>query len=240
VEDDIETVEAPRRSAVKTSAPEVELTLAVLQQRRSLAWRRFFAKQIDMTIAIVLAVTAAAAIGWTDVWALVKPQGWLIILAPALLWIPVEAAMLALFGWTPGRLMLGLRVVDKSGSTPGFFASLKRSALIWAGGLGFGLPVETILPLAQWMYTFWHFQRFGNTLWDHSAGTQVIFRELNRGHATGLALFTAAMASLTAWIFLYVPVPERITGENRQALEQIGQTLWKMAAPAPAARDSKS
>jgi uncharacterized RDD family membrane protein YckC len=183
---------------------------------------------------VVAVVVAASAFGWADIWALISPTSWTIVLAPALLWIPIEAVMLATLGWTPGRLIMGVRVVDQEGNRPAFRASLKRSVLVWAGGLGFGLPANLLLPLAQWLYSFWHFQRYGGTLWDHAAGTRVISCEFHRGHATGLAVYTAAVASLTAWMFLRLPLPARFTAEDREMFEPLRRVVWMSAAPAPA------
>jgi hypothetical protein len=170
----------------------------------------------------------------------VKPDLWIIVLGPALLWIPVEATLLSTLGWTPGRLILGLRVTDTQSSRPSFRAALKRSVLVWAGGLGFGLPANTLLPLAQWLYSFWHFQRYGGTLWDHSAGTRVNALEFNGGHLAGLALYTAAVASLSAWMFFHAPLPERFTSEEREMFEPLREAVWKSTAPVPPAPDARN
>jgi uncharacterized RDD family membrane protein YckC len=233
VKEQDEPVQAPRSAGVKTQVVPLELTLAVLRERRALGWRRFFARQIDMSIAVVAVVAGASALGWTDMWALISPNLWVIILAPALLWIPVEAAMLAALGWTPGRLALAIRVVDLEGNRPAFLAALKRSVLVWAAGLGFGLPMGMLLPLAQWLYSFWHLQRFGSTLWDHSAGTRVTCRKLEFRHVGGIALFNVAMASLAAWLVFTVPLPSRFTDEEREKIESMREAVWKTASPAP-------
>lgn len=209
-----------------------EAGLAVLRQRRALAWRRFFARQIDMTIAAAGVVALAAALGWTDMWAFLNPYPPGIIIAPALVWILVETVMLSTCGWTPGRLILGLRVVMDGGVPPSPGAALKRSALVWAGGLGFGLPVGFLLPVAQWLYTFWHFQQRGETLWDRAAGTRVAFRPLHGGHAAGLAIITAAVASLFCWLVLVAPFPARFNLNDREPFEQFrNETLKAIVQP---------
>ena len=113
-------------------SPPAELTIALLRLRRALAWRRFFAKQIDLTLALTITAAAATALGWTDMWMIYLPDSLLLILAPALLWIVPEAALLSLFGTTPGRMVLGVRVVDEDGKPPPFGRALKRSLLVWA------------------------------------------------------------------------------------------------------------
>jgi len=216
-------------ATVKPAVPP-ELTLAVLRQRRALAWRRFFARQIDMTISTAAVIAAAVLMGWGDWWSLYVPESWILILAPALVWILPETVMLSWLGWTPGRVMLGLQVVDKDGNCPTPGAALKRSVLVWAGGYGFGLPA-LFLPVAQWMYAFWHFQRRGETLWDHSAGTRVTFCQLHRWHVAGIAVFTAAITALFAWILLTIPLPSRFSDEERKQWEKVRKGAWERTEP---------
>lgn len=229
-----ESGDHPQTSPIQESKPAAvipELTVALLRQRRALAWRRLFARQIDLTIATVTTVMAAAAMGWSDLWSLFKPDSLAIILAPAMIWILVDTIMLSLLGWTPGRLLLGLRVVDKNGARPSARTALKRSALLWAGGLGFGLPAAWLLPLAQWAYAFWLFQQRGETLWDHSAGTRVIVCQLNRWHAVGLAVITAGVTSLFAWLCFAAPLPARLNDQDRAQFEALRNAALESAAP---------
>ncbi len=208
-----------------------ELTLALLRQRRALAWRRFFARQIDLTLAAILVAGGATAFGWTDMWMLYMPEAFFYLIAPALLWILPEAVMLSTWGTTPGRLVLALRVLNSEDRRPAFLKALKRSVLVWAGGLGFGLPADKLLPVAQWMFSFWHFQRSGETLWDRSAGTHVTAGRLHTGHAAGIALITALVTSLFSWLWLMAPLPDRVKGEERAQFEELRHRLWETAAP---------
>lgn len=210
------------------------LTLELLRQRRALAWRRFFARQLDMTLLLIVVVAAAAQFGWTDLWALHSADSWPLLFAPGLLGIVVETLMLPLLGWTPGRLILGLRVATESGDRPTYAAALRRSLLVWAGGLGFGLPANALLPMAQWMYSFWHYQQRGETLWDRSAKTRVLFRPLTARHAAGIALTTAGIAAMNAWVWFKEPLPSRISGEERTLIEQLRTAAWDgVLAPSP-------
>ena len=209
------------------------LAMEVLRQRKALAWRRFFARQIDMTLLLVAVVTAASQAGWTDMWSLHSVDSLPLLFAPGVLGILTETLLLPLLGWTPGKLLLGLRVTDEAGGFPSFQAALKRSSLAWAGGLGFGLPANALLPVAQWMYAFWHYQQRGDTLWDRSAGTRVVSQPLNIRHAAGIALTTAMIAAVNAWVWFREPVPARISSEERALIEQLRHVTWDAALAVP-------
>lgn len=209
-----------------------ELTLEVLRARRALAWRRFFARQIDIMLGIAVVVPAAAALQWTDYWSALVPDGWAMLLAPAAVWIVLEALQLHLLGWTPGRLVLGLRVESKDGGRVSLWQGLKRSALVWAGGLAFGLRLGHLLPVVQWIYGFWSFQKHGQTLWDQSAGTVVNAVRLGRWHATGIAGMLALFTGLSAWLWLSAPIPDRFDAKTREEVEELRRQFWQQSRPA--------
>jgi uncharacterized RDD family membrane protein YckC len=206
---------------------EGELTLAVVRARRAMAWRRFFARQMDLHISIALVIPALAALNLTDIWSVLIPNPWYLAVAPAAVWIGIETVMLALLGWTPGRFLLGLRVLRRDGGQVTFLQALQRSALVWVGGIGFGLQPGYLLPVAQWMYGWWSLQKRGITLWDHSAGTTVQATLLNRWHVTGIALLLAVFTALNIWLMLSAPLPDRISEKDRASIEELRSEFWK-------------
>lgn len=232
--------EAPAVPDMEEDAPPVpdrserepELTPAMLRQRRRMAWRRFFARQMDIMAAAALVTPVLVLLGWTDIWSLLVPSSWLILLAPAAVWIFVESVLLHFFGATPGRWALGVRVESKDGGRPALGQSLKRSVLVWAGGLGFGLRPGHLLPIAQWLYGWRMMQMRGRTLWDHSAGTVVIASPLTRWHVTGIVLFMAGFTVLSSWLWLTAPIPARFNEKEREVIEEMRREIWQPGAPA--------
>jgi len=209
------------------AVPEGELTPAVLRARRGMAWRRFIARQMDAFLGTALFVIAAAAAGYTDLWSVVLPSPWYLFVLAAVAWIVVESVMLRFLGWTPGRLVLGLRIVRQDGAPLTFRQALQRSALVWAGGLGFGLQWGYLLPVAQWSYGWWCLQKRGLTLWDHSAGTTVSAGTLARRHTAGIVAILALFTGFNIWLMLTVPLPDRLPEADRTVIEEMRQQFWK-------------
>jgi len=50
-------------------------------------------------------------------------------------------------------------------------------------------------------------------------------------HAAEIALTTALMANLSAWLRLMVPLPERRKCEERTQFEQLRSKLWEIELP---------
>lgn len=199
--------------------------LAVLRTRRVLASRRFFARHIDMMLASMVTVGTAAALGIGDVWQMHLPDSIPMLLAPAIVWLLVEPFVLALWGTTPGKAVLGLRVESADGGRISMKQALQRSVLVWAGGMGFGVRAGNILPVAQWGYAWWMLQRRGTTLWDHTARTVVRAVPLRRSHAIGMASAAAIFIAMHVWLTLVPPLPPRIGDEDRIMIEDVRRQI---------------
>ena len=63
------------------------------------------------------------------------------------LWFVAESLLVGLFGTTPGKGLMGLRVRDARGDAPGIARALRRSFAVYARGLAFGLAILT--PIAS-------------------------------------------------------------------------------------------
>lgn len=57
-----------------------------------------------------------------------------------MLWVPVEALFLTLFGTTPGKALLGIHIRDKAQNKPSFGTAIKRAQTVCFRGLGLGIP----------------------------------------------------------------------------------------------------
>lgn len=118
------------------------------------AWARWFARTFDvwwetglvaLVAGIVLCRTSPLFLRWLE-----TPFGWkafgLVCIPFALL---LDAALQALAGNTPGKAMLGLRVVQADGRRLGFGEQVGRNLCVWTTGLGCCLPVIGLVAMAR-------------------------------------------------------------------------------------------
>lgn len=118
------------------------------------AWRRWFARSFDVwwqtgLVALVsgsiLGHTSPAFLHWLE-----TPFGWKLFgLACVPAALVLDAFMAALAGNTPGKALLGLRVVNVDERAPDFIELLGRNLGLWRAGLGLGLPVVSLFTMAR-------------------------------------------------------------------------------------------
>lgn len=129
--------------------------------------RRFWARWLDIHVYI--------ALWWLCMWAsgrnIESVFGNIWIMATQLVpWFIIEAILIHRYGTTPGKWLLGLRVVNVDGTLLGLTAATLRSFRILVGGIGFGL---FLLALFCQALSFFTARRLGNPLWDHAGGHRV-------------------------------------------------------------------
>ncbi len=67
------------------------------------------------------------------------------VFASSLLWVFVESNLLSIFGTTPGKWILNIRIVNQHGNKPTLMEAFNRSMAVWWYGLGAGfLPVMMV------------------------------------------------------------------------------------------------
>jgi len=151
--------------------------LAEKRERASEALRRFLARGIDLAVLGGIGWALLSAIGLRfGIWQLGDPQAELenvALFVPALMalaTLPLEALMVGILGYTPGRLLLGLRVVDRNGSPPGISLGFQRAGRVALIGqallifpfnlIAYGLGFATLVQK-------------GRTHWDQALDLQV-------------------------------------------------------------------
>lgn len=100
----------------------------------------------------------------------VLPDGisWMFVLVGC---FAAEASCIWKWGATPGKFIMGMRVVGAPQAIT-FNAALKRSIQVWV--LGEALGLGTILPHAAMAGAYRRYMDTGATLWDDKCGTDVI------------------------------------------------------------------
>lgn len=118
------------------------------------AWARWFARSFDVwwqtglvagVLGYVLSHTSPAFLRWLE-----TPFGWKLF---GLACVPggllLDAALHALAGNTPGKALLGLRILTVDGRAPGFRELLGRNLRMWRAGLALGLPAISLFTMAR-------------------------------------------------------------------------------------------
>ncbi len=80
-----------------------------------------------------------------------------------------EALVISLFGTTPGKALMGIRVTGPDGQKLGFGASYARSLKCYVMGLGAGIP---LLNLIAAILAFGRLTNHGATTWDEPVDYQ--------------------------------------------------------------------
>ncbi len=161
--------------------------------------RRFWARWLDLSF--------YSGVWWLGMWvagqdiqsAMSNPWIMFFHFVP---WFVVEALLLSQFATTPGKWLLGLRVLNNDGSQLDLTAATRRSMRVLFIGIGFG-----------WNYLAFFCQilsvvvvkRIGSTLWDHTGGHQVTVAPLHFSRVIAfISAFFAAMMLQSLVLFPYV------------------------------------
>ncbi|HMO51234.1 MAG TPA: RDD family protein [Kiritimatiellia bacterium] len=86
-----------------------------------------------------------------------------------------EATMLTSWGTTPGKAILGVSIRKDDGSKPSYGDALSRSMSVWAGGMGCGIPVVTLIAHIS---AYNKLSREGITSWDANGGYLVLHKKV--------------------------------------------------------------
>lgn len=67
------------------------------------------------------------------------PEFWMLVWMACALWFVAESLLIGVFGTTPGKLLLGLRVRNERGGAPGLIRATRRAFSVYSRGLAFGI-----------------------------------------------------------------------------------------------------
>lgn len=178
-----------------------------------LSMRRFWARWIDLNLFSMAWWVMMAASGRDITATLVNPWVMLTHYVP---WFVLETYLIHRFGSTPGKWLLGLRVVNLDGSKLSLGEATQRSSRVLFLGIGFGWDIVCVICQIMGYFTA---RRLGKPLWDHAGGHQVIAKGLNpvRVISCVLVLFFAVM---TKFVILFPSVMELGSKNNPELKRQ--------------------
>jgi uncharacterized RDD family membrane protein YckC len=164
-------------------APRPQEVPAELQLQPGRAWTRWLARLLDSFLILFTAVVAEELAD--------RP----IALLVTLLSLPVEALLLATWGYTPGKWLLGVAVRRGGGGKLAFGEALHRAGAAMIYGLGAGLEFGIVTGLVAKR----RLQRTGSTYWDDLGG----FRVEHDGVSTGRAVLLMLVLAAAAWAMFF-------------------------------------
>ena len=136
-------------------------------------WVRFWARNFDY--ALLFTLLSLILDFTTPIW---RAFFWLNILwvwlVATLLWIPIEAFSLSIWGTTPGKSLLRVHVLDHGKPLP-FARAFKRAYLVWIAGLGLGI---FILTQVLQILSYRDLTQQKTTRWDRACHTRVTHRDI--------------------------------------------------------------
>ncbi|MBG7607938.1 MAG: RDD family protein [Verrucomicrobia bacterium] len=90
-------------------------------------------------------------------------------------WFVLESWLLHKYGTTPGKWLMGLRVLNEDGSLLTLPAATKRSLRVLVSGIGFGWNyLALICQLMSWFTT----RRIGKPIWDYLGEHKVVAKPI--------------------------------------------------------------
>lgn len=110
-----------------------------------------------------------------------------------LVWLPLEAILLATAGTTPGKTLYGLRVNTSEAKGFRLKNALRRSLIVFIVGMGLCIWGIAVIAL---MVNFWSLSKTGTTPWDRASGS------VERLHPMGVPRLLAAVFVTCALAYL--------------------------------------
>lgn len=163
-----------------------QIPFSTPQEKTNQLLRRFFARWFDLLLWSSLYMCVMKLSG-ADLKSLMMNFWFNYVMM--LVWIMIEAAMIHVWGFTPGKALLGLRVHRADGSALSLGSGLLRSIRVYLMGMGMSHPL--LLPLCHG-FAWWFVRKHGVALWDGAAGHRISVAVIKpwRWVIYGLLVFT--------------------------------------------------
>ncbi len=214
---------------------------AMVREQSPGVMRRFLARQFDVSLCAAI-VTAVLTLGFrVNVLQLGWVLSWVVSAAGLLILLLTEPLFLHLWGTTPGKWVLGMRIYDPSRSHIDYGDALARTASVITRGLGWGVPIVGFWCMARCCYHGGHGEKM---TWE--TGEMGELRQVKCGGrlgwraAAGIALLAFSLAlSVDGLLYAQFP-PNRgeLTVEEfaenynwfRTYADAVGDVLPRMAS----------
>ncbi|WML38323.1 RDD family protein [Neobacillus sp. OS1-2] len=134
---------------------------------------RYLARLFDLSLFSLVLITFVSIFSPKFI---LETSGILIFMLSLILYVLVEASILAIFGNTLGKTILNARLRTINGEPLHFLTALKRSIFVTAAGMGFGVP---IIHFICSYFSYFDLKRNGMSTWDQQIGTVVLYGKVS-------------------------------------------------------------
>lgn len=164
--------------------------------------RRFWARWMDLNL--------FAAIWFISMWALSRDIGAMItnIWTLAFFYVPwfaLETALIHRFGTTPGKWLLGIKVMNNDGSLLDLPQATHRSVRVLFIGIGFGLD---FIALVCQIMAYFTTKRIGKPLWDQAGGHRISASDLQPFRVAALVAIMCGSVFLKGLVIMPYGIEE--------------------------------
>lgn len=135
-------------------------------------WRRYLARLTDINL-FTISFGFCIGIFFPDL--VDKVPDILFGIVGVICMIPAETLLLSLWGTTPGKWLMGIRVADTENKLLRWPGAFRRSLGVLVSGCGLGIPVVSLITLLAGYQTLARNER---TSWDRACGSYLRFREI--------------------------------------------------------------
>jgi len=103
-------------------------------------WPRATARLIDLVLGMFIVLSLLKILGYgSPLQNLLNPISWVVLFLAIPAALLIDSLFATLFGNTPAKALVGVRVTTHRGETPGIGARFRRNYGVWTDGLGLGI-----------------------------------------------------------------------------------------------------
>ena len=175
--------------------------------------RRFWARWFDLYLYSALFWTALRLSGRDIGNVLGNPWIILLLYVP---WFAFESILIHRVSTTPGKWLLGIRVVNDNGLHLALPESIRRAFRVLFIGIGFGWDVVCLICQ---IVSFFAARRLGKPLWDHAGGHRLVTAPLHPLRVVAFVVMFATAITLQG-MALFPYALREAAKQNPQILEQ--------------------
>lgn len=183
--------------------PEIENNWEIESITNIHPWRRFFARTVDLfTTGIIIFGLFSYVVGMTfpnsvesSLILLKNPIFTSVTLY--LLYIPIEALLLFLFGTTPAKWIYGIHVKHKTGDNLSYNQTLKRTFQVFVNGEGLAIPLIIFITR---VISYNDLKKKGISSWDSNIGSVIYYEKWSTIKIVASVLVTFSTLFLLAYL----------------------------------------